>query len=314
MGFDKLTPNGGGATDSAQTVAELMNSHTVAGATDSTQTVAVGAESSSGGDSTASLKRARQHETIGQRIALYPLAMRFLLFAALLFANAACAQDKPVLGVLKLQDETGAMPFQGGVGRVLTNILTNELAARPVFTVVERRRLQAILEEQELGLSGRLAPGEGAKIGQLTGAQYLVMGTVTAFERDVERSSKRAFLFGAGAATETTKSYLALDLRVVDTTTGEISYARTIEGKVTRTEKNVDLAFSRAGFGYESLSDPADAKVVRAAVIEVIDYLECVMVVKDACLQRFAEKEQRRVDKTRQTIELDVDTKRQRRR
>ena len=240
--------------------------------------------------------------------------MRALAFALLLLASASTAQDKPVLGVLKLQDETGAMPFQGGVGRVLTNILTNELAARPVFTVVERRRLQAILEEQELALSGRLAPGDGAKIGQLTGADYLVMGTVTAFERDVERSGRRGFFGGIGAGTETTKSYLAIDLRVVDTTTGEISFARTIEGKVSRTEKNVDFAAGPAGFGYESLSDPADAKVVRAAVIEVIDYLECVMVVKGTCEQAFAERERRRVDKTRQAIEHDVDTKKGRRR
>ena len=60
--------------------------------------------------------------------------------------RAGESDGKPVLGVLKLQDETGALPFQGGIGRVLTNILTNELAARPRFTVVERRRLQAILE------------------------------------------------------------------------------------------------------------------------------------------------------------------------
>ena len=240
--------------------------------------------------------------------------MRLLALLALLIAGAAPAQDKPVLGVLKLQDETGAMPFQGGVGRVLTNILTNELAARPVFTVVERRRLMAILEEQELALSGRLAPGEGAKIGQLTGADYLVMGTVTAFERDVERSGKRGFFGGLGAGTETTKSYLAIDLRVVDTTSGEISFARTIEGKVSRVETNVDFAMGRAGFGYESLSDPADAKLVRAAVIEVIDYLECVMVTKDGCEQDFAARERRRVENTRQAIEHDVDTKKERRR
>jgi curli biogenesis system outer membrane secretion channel CsgG len=239
---------------------------------------------------------------------------RFALLALLIASAAAVAQDKPVLGVLKLQDETGAMPFQGGVGRVLTNILTNELAARPVFTVVERRRLQAILEEQELGLSGRLAPGEGAKIGQLTGADYLVMGTVTAFERDVERTAKRGFFGGSGAGTETTTAYLAIDLRVVDTTTGEIAFVRTIEGRTTKTEKSANLALGPAGFGYESLSSPADAKVVRAAVIEVIDYLECVMVVKGTCLQEFADKEQRRVDKTRQAIEHDVGKPRERRR
>jgi len=231
--------------------------------------------------------------------------MRRFLLAALLFASCAAAQDKPVLGVLKLQDETGAMPFQGGVGRVLTNILTNELAARPAFTVVERRRLQAIFEEQQLAQSGQLKPGDGARIGQLTGADYLVMGTVTAFERDVEVTRKRGFFGGSGAGSETTKAYLALDLRVVDTTTGEISFARSIEGRTTRTEKSANLGLGPVGFGYEALSSPADAKVVRAAVIEVIDYLECVMVKRDACVQVFAEKERRRVDHTRRAIEHD---------
>src|SRR5215831_6168730 len=100
---------------------------------------------------------------------------RALAAVALLgLAPAAVAADggKPVLAVLKFQDETGVMPLQGGVGRVLTNMLGTELAARDVFTVVERRKLAAILEEQDLAQSGRLKPGEGAKIGQLTGAQY----------------------------------------------------------------------------------------------------------------------------------------------
>jgi curli biogenesis system outer membrane secretion channel CsgG len=243
-------------------------------------------------------------------------AFAFLILSLLLAGGAVAqdgaAADKPVLGVLKLQDETGAMPFQGGVGRVLTNILTNELAARPSFTVVERRRLMAILEEQDLAASGRLAPGDGAKIGQLTGADYLVMGTVTAFERDVERTAKRGFFGGASAGKETTTAYLAIDLRVVDTTTGEIAFARSIEGRTTKTETSAGLDLGAAGFGYESLNSEADAKVVRAAVIEVIDYLECVMVVRDACVQAFADKEQRRVERTREAIEADENKPRKR--
>lgn len=235
------------------------------------------------------------------------LPLGFALALGLLASTPAGASDAPhpVLGVLKLQDETGAMPFQGGVGRVLTNILTNELAARPVFTVVERRRLMAVLEEQDLALSGRLAPGDGAKIGQLTGADYLVMGTVTAFEKDVERHARRGFFGGASAGKETRTSYLAIDLRVVDTSSGEIAFARSIEGRSTKTETSGGLDLGAAGFGYESLRSEADAKVVRAAVIEVIDYLECVMVRRDACVSRFAEREQQRVERTRGAIDLD---------
>lgn len=222
-------------------------------------------------------------------------------------AQDAPAADKPVLGVLKLQDETGVMPFQGGVGRVMTNILTNELAARSAFTVVERRRLMAILEEQDLAASGRLAPGDGPKIGQLTGADYLVMGTVTAFQRGVETTSGNARLFGVGGGESSSKAYVAVDLRVVDTTTGEIAFARSIEGTTTSTQTSAGIALGPIDAGYDAFKSEADARVVRAAILQIIDYLECVMVVRDACVQRFAEEDQRRVDRTRRAIDLDND-------
>ena len=244
----------------------------------------------------------------GNRVAPW-LAARLALVTAMLPLSATIAfadgGGKPVLGVLKFQDETGAMPFQGGIGRVLTNILTNEIAARSSFTVVERRRLQAILEEQDLGASGRLRPGDGARIGELTGAQYLVMGTVTAFEEGVEKNSARGFFGGIGGSRESSTAYLAIDLRVVDTSSGEIAQARTIEGRTTRTAASVSIAAGGAGLGYESLHNEALAKVVRAAVVEVIDYLECTMVKRDACIAVYADKEQRRIESTRKAIKLD---------
>lgn len=250
---------------------------------------------------------------MASRLRRGPPARRFIAplafaVAAASLASATCAADtggKPVLGVLKFQDETGAMPFQGGIGRVLTNILTNEIAARPSFTVVERRRLQAIIEEQDLGTSGRLRPGDGARIGELTGAQYLVMGTVTAFEEGVEKNNARGFIGGLGGSRESSTAYLAIDLRVVDTSTGEIAQARTIEGRTTKTASSVDLAVGGAALGYASLRNEALAKVVRAAVVEVIDYLECTMVKRDACIAVYADKEQRRIESTRKAIKLD---------
>lgn len=222
-----------------------------------------------------------------------------LSFAAM--PGWAARPDKPaVLAVMKFQDETGVMPLQGGIGRVVTNMLTNELAAREAFTVVERRKLLAVLEEQDLAASGQLKPGQGARIGQLTGANYLVMGTITAFERDTPPT--RQGVFGEqpvrGAARG---AYLAIDLRVVDTSTGEVSYARTIEGRAA-SDESLRRASKEHLDGFES---PIDAKAVRGAVIEIIDYLECEMVRRDACRSTYAARDAERIEGTRRTFRRD---------
>ena len=224
--------------------------------------------------------------------------------AAALPSIASAETTKPVLAVLKFQDETGAMPFQGGIGRVVTNMLASELAARDVFTVVERRKLHAVLEEQDLSESGLLKPGDGAKIGQLTGAKYLVMGTITAFEPDTETKVSGGMFRRARVEQTNHGSYLALDLRVVDTSTGEVSYARTIEGHTTGRETKIDLAQPNAGI--QMIENEADAQAVRGAVLEIIDYLECVMVRRDACVAAFENKETQRRDTTRKTFKADA--------
>jgi curli biogenesis system outer membrane secretion channel CsgG len=226
-----------------------------------------------------------------------------IALSLLAHVSSRAESARPVLAVMKFQDETGAMPFQGGIGRVVTNMLASELAARNAFTVVERRKLRAVLEEQDLAESGLLKPGEGAKIGQLTGAQYLVMGTITAFQPDTETKVSGGMFRRARVEQTNHGSYLALDLRVVDASTGEVSYARTIEGHTQGHETTVDLMAPDAGF--KAIDNEADAQAVRGAVLEIIDYLECVMVRRDACVAAFETKETERRDTTRKTFRAD---------
>jgi curli biogenesis system outer membrane secretion channel CsgG len=235
------------------------------------------------------------------RTARWRWTVPFALFVGTCVAQATDA-GRPVLAVLKFQDESGAMPLQGGVGRVLTNIIGTELAARDVFTVVERRKLAAVLEEQDLAQSGRLKPGEGARIGQLTGAQYLVMGTISAYEdNETTKVSGGGMFRNSKVENVSDGAYLAVDLRVVDTTTGEVAFARTVEG---RTEAyRTDITNDHSGLAM--MEKPGEARAVRAAALEIIDYLECAMVRKDACLERFAEADRRRQNTTRQAIKID---------
>lgn len=216
--------------------------------------------------------------------------------------KAAQAENKPVIGVLKFQDETGAMFLQGGVGRALTTMLTNELSSRPTLVIVERQKLRAVIEEQNLSASGMVSVETSIQIGKLTGAQFLITGTITAFENQVETKTKRGFMgYGGGVESISHGGYLAVDLRAIDTTTGEIRYSRTIEGR-TPPSDNAAIQTQRGMVG--NIDSGPDSRAVRAAVIEIVDYLECAMVKRDTCITDFERKEKSRVERTRQSIKF----------
>ena len=228
-----------------------------------------------------------------------------LALAAVFGGNVAFAQGKPSIGVAEFKNESGAGWWRGGVGWELAGMLSNELVATGAFKVVERSKLEAVLEEQNLGASGRVRPGTSAKIGQLTGAQYLVMGTVTAYEEDVASTGGGISFKGISLGGKKENAYLAVDIRVVNTTTGEIDYVRTIEGNAKG--GGMSIGISRGGFGGALASEKSTpaGKAIRAAVVLASDYLECVMVDRGGCESKFEAADQRRRAKTRESLDLD---------
>jgi TolB-like protein len=66
----------------------------------------------------------------------------------------------------------------------LAAMLMSELAANPAARVVERQQLQRLIEEQNLGASGRVEDATAARIGKLVGARYVVKGTFVDFYGD----------------------------------------------------------------------------------------------------------------------------------
>ena len=240
--------------------------------------------------------------------------MRALWFCGLAAVAAMAVQpeaqaargEKPVLAVTAFDNQSGAGWWRGGVGEELAGMLSNELSASGAFKVVEREQLRAVLEEQNLAASGRVAPGAGAKIGKLTGAQFLVTGTVTAYEEETQSTGGGLSFGGVSVGGKSEKAYLAVDLRVINATTGEVDYTRTIEG--TAKGGGMSLGLYRGGFGGSLAQEnktPA-GKAIRAALVEISDYLECAMVTRtDRCMSAYEDKENRRRDKTRGALDLD---------
>jgi len=62
------------------------------------------------------------------------------------------------------------------IGLQTAEVIGARLSADPSLQLVERERLEAILDEQKLSLSAAVRPEEAARIGWLAGAQVLVVG------------------------------------------------------------------------------------------------------------------------------------------
>jgi TolB-like protein len=90
----------------------------------------------------------------------------------------------------------------------LQQILITELARNPSMRVVERTHLNALIREQDLGADGRVAAGTAARVGQLVGARYMVLGGFVDFYGDFR-----------------------IDVRVVNVETGELVQTQTVADK-----------------------------------------------------------------------------------
>jgi curli biogenesis system outer membrane secretion channel CsgG len=234
---------------------------------------------------------------------------------------------------------TGTWWWQGPVAQDLSHALANELASTGDLKVVERRNLGQVLSEQELAELGivRKASPTAAKKGQMTGARYIVLGTVTSYDTatDVEsKGSGMSFLgFGGRKQNTVTKDYVAIDIRIVDSTTGEVVGSRTVEGRATNTVEqkssggsllpaaaiigatvpmgNAGYAATAAAgtFSFSNNSTSASrtpaAKALRAALIEASGYVSCVLVPKGDCLAAYSAKDQQRRQNTLGTLQLE---------
>lgn len=223
----------------------------------------------------------------------------------LLVTGTALAGDRPSVGVSEFRNDTSAGWWYGGAGNDLAAMLTNELAGMEKFKVVERSKLDAVLDEQDLADSGRISKSTGAKIGKLTGAKYLVFATVSAFETDVKGTGGGLSFRGVSVGGKKEDAYMAVDLRVVDTTTGEVSFTRTVEARASSGGLNVGLY--RGGFGgnLSKYEKTPTGKAIRAVVMEISEYLACAMVDQDGCMDEYKAKEASRREKTKKSIKLD---------
>jgi len=224
----------------------------------------------------------------------------------LILSVQAFAAEKPRIGVLRFTNHTSASWWGYTSGTELQDMLIAELASTEAFNILERKELESVLSEQKLSESGLVDEKTRLKPGKIKIAKYLIAASVSSFQENTTGSDAgiSAFGFHVGGAKKT--AYMAVDLKVIDTETGEIVKTRTVEA--TSSGGGLKLSGYLSGFGGNLGKEEKTpvGKAIRGCVIEISDYLDCSLAKKDEeCMKKYAEKEKKRKDKTRKSIQLD---------
>lgn len=171
------------------------------------------------------------------------------------------AQQKVRIAVMDFANNSGWTYWGEQLGAAAADELMTQLVKSGEFTVIERERLHTILAEQQLGMSGAVNPSTATRIGELLGVQVILTGSITQFS--IDRKSG-----GIGPVSANyTEAESRLDVRIVDTTTGEILLVAEGDGKkrlggIAVEDVSFEQSFDR-GVAQEALRPAVEKAVER---------------------------------------------------
>jgi curli biogenesis system outer membrane secretion channel CsgG len=172
---------------------------------------------------------------------------------------------------------------QANIGQGIQAMMTKRIAQDGRFTVVERRKVNEVIHEQDFDASNRVKRGSGARIGQIKGADLTLMGDIVVFGRDDRRVGGAAGggVIGAGAVVggykQTNKAVVVLDYRIVDVETSEVIASGEARGESKRTSAGAGAAFlaggAFGGAGVNMASSNFAETIIGEATMDAVDKL-----------------------------------------
>jgi curli biogenesis system outer membrane secretion channel CsgG len=220
---------------------------------------------------------------------------RIVQFGALVLAVAALTvtagraqATRPTVALLDFDYGSVNHWWSGNadIGKGIADLIVDGLVEDGSYRVIERKRLDAILAEQNFNDSDRVDPSaKAAKIGKALGVKYLIVGSITKFGAE---DSKKSFggggfgsKFGVGKIGKSSgKATVAITARMIDSSTGEIMASAKGEGE----SKRSGLMLGGAGGGSKyaageldmsnsNFQDTIIGEATEIAVKQVVDKL-----------------------------------------
>ena len=154
-------------------------------------------------------------------------------------------------------------------------VLTDQLTESGKFIVLgEQDMRDAAMDEQDFAQSGRTAGGSKApETGQMTPAQLIVKGAITAFDEGTSGGGGSAGYKGVRVGVKGGTSLISGVVYVVDTTTGQTVASKNFEAQVKL--RGIKVGLSKHGFSGDvgGFKKTPAGKVMLEACGEVVNFL-----------------------------------------
>jgi curli biogenesis system outer membrane secretion channel CsgG len=141
------------------------------------------------------------------------------------------------LTLINLHQKAGDPLTADGITHGVRDMLTTALFGSDKFIVLERDNINDAMVEQEFSQSARAGDATRIPVGQLEGAQLLVVGAITSFDAGVGGGAvpipiplSRNGDFGI-LNVSAKRGYVAMDLRIIDVASGRVVNSTAVEGK-----------------------------------------------------------------------------------
>ncbi len=159
-------------------------------------------------------------------------------------APAAAQSSRPTVAVLDLDFGSIQRWWEGNwdIGKGIADLIVDELVNDGSYRVIERKRLDALLAEQNFSNSDRADPDAKvvSRMGKMLGVKYLIVGSITKFGTEKKNVGIGGGGWGGGGfglgkvGTSKGKANVAVAMRIIDTSTGEIMASAKGEGLSSR--------------------------------------------------------------------------------
>ena len=148
---------------------------------------------------------------------------------------------------------------QRELGTAASDIMITELQKTGAFILVERDKVQSLIDEQKFSNSELAEPATAVKLGRMLGASAVVIGSVSQFGEKEQGEDVVIYQRRSQIADAT------VDVRVVDVASGEILVADSGRGEATQTIKNTLGMGGRASYDTTLAGD-----AMRAAIFKFV--------------------------------------------
>lgn len=180
--------------------------------------------------------------------------------------------------------EVRAAKATGEIGSGLREMLVTALVNSGRFSVLERQALSAVMQEQELSISGAAQAGSGPERGKIKTADLIITAAVTEFEPQASGGSAGlgggggvgSGLLGGLLGAALNRAHMALDIRIVDTSTSEVLAATRVQGQASDVAGSIMAGFLGSwalGGGLSAYANTPMEKAIRICIIEAVRYI-----------------------------------------